>query len=90
MDEVFGNLCFKNEIIVRRGTKNVQSQFETIDALSTGHDMIYLMAMDRQEIKTLFRLCGTEAGQCARLEKARRQKAVTFGSGVPHAKHTLG
>ncbi|MYD31433.1 MAG: site-specific DNA-methyltransferase [Nitrospira sp. SB0675_bin_23] len=44
MDEVFGNLCFKNEIIVRRGTKNVQSQFETIDALSTGHDVIYLYA----------------------------------------------
>lgn len=44
MDEVFGNLCFKNEIVVRRGTKNVQSQFETIDALSTGHDIIYLYA----------------------------------------------
>lgn len=44
MDEVFGNLCFKNEIIVRRGTKNVQSQFETIDALSTGHDTVYLYA----------------------------------------------
>jgi adenine-specific DNA-methyltransferase len=44
MDEVFGEGCFKNEIIVRRGTKNVQSQFETIDALSTGHDTIYLYA----------------------------------------------
>jgi len=44
MDEVFGSLCFKNEIIVRRGTKNVQSQFETIDALSTGHDTVYLYA----------------------------------------------
>jgi adenine-specific DNA-methyltransferase len=42
MDEVFGPNCFKNEIIVRRGTKNVQSQFDTIDALSTGHDTIYL------------------------------------------------
>lgn len=44
MDEIFGQTCFKNEIIVRRGTKNVQSQFETIDALSTGHDTIYLYA----------------------------------------------
>ena len=44
MDEVFGEGCFKNEIIVRRGTKNVQAQFETIDALSTGHDTIYLYA----------------------------------------------
>lgn len=44
MDEVFGPACFKNEIIVRRGTKNVQSQFENIDALSTGHDYIILYA----------------------------------------------
>lgn len=42
LDEVFGENCFKNEIIVRRGTKNVQSQFETIDALSVGHDTIFL------------------------------------------------
>jgi len=44
MDEIFGSSCFKNEIVVRRGTKNVQSQFETIDALSTGHDTVYLYA----------------------------------------------
>lgn len=42
LDEVFPGGSFKNEIIVRRGTKNVQSQFETIDALATGHDSIYL------------------------------------------------
>ena len=44
MDEIFGSSCFKNEIIVRRGTKNVQSQFETIDSLATGHDSIFLYA----------------------------------------------
>ncbi len=42
MDEIFGDLSFKNSIIVRRGTKNVQSQFATIDALSTGHDTTLL------------------------------------------------
>lgn len=42
MDEIFGDGCFRNEIIVRRGTKNVQSQFDTIDSLATGHDTIYL------------------------------------------------
>ena len=42
MDEIFGESSFKNSIIVRRGTKNVQSQFETIDALSTGHDSLLL------------------------------------------------
>ena len=46
MDEVFGGACFKNEIVVRRGTKNVQSQFETIDALATGHDSILLYSRD--------------------------------------------
>lgn len=40
MDETFGRDNFRNEIIVRRGTKNVQSQFETIERLSTGHDTI--------------------------------------------------
>lgn len=42
MDEVFGRDNFRNEIIVRRGTKNVQSQFETIEKLSTGHDTILI------------------------------------------------
>ena len=40
MDDVFGERSFKNSIVVRRGTKNVQSQFTTIDSLSTGHDSI--------------------------------------------------
>jgi len=44
LDEIFGETSFKNEIIVRRGTKNVQSQFETIDSLAVGHDSIYLYA----------------------------------------------
>lgn len=44
LDEVFGGNCFRNEIIVGRGTKNVQSQFDDIAALSSGHDTIYLYA----------------------------------------------
>lgn len=42
MNEIFGRDNFRNEIIVRRGTKNVQSQFESIDSLSTGHDTIII------------------------------------------------
>ena len=42
MDEIFGERNFKNCMIVRRGTKNVQSQFETIDSLATGHDSVLL------------------------------------------------
>jgi len=41
MDEVFSN-GYRNTIIVKRGTKNVQQQFETIDSLSTGHDSLLL------------------------------------------------
>jgi adenine-specific DNA-methyltransferase len=44
LDEVFGPGCFKNAIIVRRGTKNVQSQFASIGALAGGHDTILLYA----------------------------------------------
>lgn len=40
MDEIFGSENFKNCIVVRRGAKNVQAQFETIDSLSTGHEYI--------------------------------------------------
>ena len=47
IDEIFGENCFKNEIVVRRGTKNVQSQFETIDSLSTGHDSVYLYSRNQ-------------------------------------------
>ena len=40
LDEIFGVENFRNEIVVRRGTKNVQSQFEKIDSLSIGHDTV--------------------------------------------------
>lgn len=34
MDELFGEENYRNSVIVRRGTKNVQSQFKNIDALA--------------------------------------------------------
>ena len=42
MDEIFGALNFRNCISVRRGIKNVQSQFEDLKALSVGHEYIFL------------------------------------------------
>lgn len=42
MDGIFGAECFKNQIIVRRGIKNVQAQFENIDSLSVGHEYIVI------------------------------------------------
>ncbi len=37
-----GGENFRNAIVIRRGIKNVQSQFESISALSVGHDIIYV------------------------------------------------
>lgn len=42
LDEVFGTQNFRNCIAVRRGVKNVQSQFEDLQALSLGHEYIFL------------------------------------------------
>lgn len=42
MDEIFGLQNFKNCISVRRGIKNVQSQFEELKALSLGHEYVFL------------------------------------------------
>lgn len=44
IEEVFGEANFRNEIIVRRGTKNVQAQFENITQLATGNDTILLFS----------------------------------------------
>ncbi len=55
LDEVFGINCFRNEIIVGRGVKNIQSQFDDIDSLASGHDTIYLYAKNpNSRLKTLF------------------------------------
>ena len=42
MDEIFGLQNFRNCIAVRRGIKNVQAQFEEVQALSLGHEYIYV------------------------------------------------
>ena len=42
MDEIFGLQNFKNSIAVRRGIKNVQSQFDELKALSLGHEYVFL------------------------------------------------
>ena len=44
MDEIFGEECFKSAIIFKRGIKNVQAQFETIDSLTIGHEYVLMYA----------------------------------------------
>jgi len=46
LDEVFGEHNFRNEIVVKRGSKNVQAQFETIESLASGHDVILFYSKD--------------------------------------------
>ena len=40
MNELFGDECHKNIIVIRRGIKSVQAQFETIDSFNRGHEYI--------------------------------------------------
>jgi len=40
MDEIFYENNFRNELIVKRGTKSVQEQFKQVDSFASGHDII--------------------------------------------------
>ena len=44
--EIFGEENFRNMIVVRRGVKNVQSQFNDISNLSSGHEYILCFSKD--------------------------------------------
>ncbi|MCX8198210.1 MAG: site-specific DNA-methyltransferase, partial [Candidatus Micrarchaeota archaeon] len=39
-DEIFTEGNYRNSIIIRRGAKNVQAQFDTIDRLSSGYEFV--------------------------------------------------
>lgn len=40
MDDIFGEENYRNSIAIRRGTKNVQAQFEFVDSLNSGWEFI--------------------------------------------------
>ncbi len=42
MDEIFGRENYRNSIITRKGAKNVQKQFETVEKLNAGFDTIVM------------------------------------------------
>lgn len=44
MDEVFGAGCFRNCIVVPRGTKSVQAQFARVESLAVGHEYLLFYA----------------------------------------------
>jgi adenine-specific DNA-methyltransferase len=41
-NEVFGESNYRNSIIIRRGAKNLQTQFDTIDALNSGYEYVLM------------------------------------------------
>ncbi|MEZ4726825.1 MAG: site-specific DNA-methyltransferase [Caldilineaceae bacterium] len=65
MDEIFGEENFRNCVVVPRGTKSVQSQFEEIDSLATGHDylLIYTKSIESKLQKLQSSLGETEPGK---------------------------
>lgn len=41
-NEIFGEENFRNAIIIRRGPKSLQAQFETIDSLNSGYEYVLM------------------------------------------------
>lgn len=48
MDDIFGSENHRNTICVRRGIKNVQAQFEDVQALSVGHEYVLMYSKRRE------------------------------------------
>jgi len=47
-DEIFGEDNFRNQIIVRRGAKSLQAQFDTWDKLGQGHEYLLFYSKNSQ------------------------------------------
>ncbi|MCL6431202.1 MAG: site-specific DNA-methyltransferase [Anaerolineae bacterium] len=64
-DETFGPDNFRGEVLVRAGTKNVQSQFDEVSALATGHNsiLLYSKSSDHRLPKLLERSDRFEPGK---------------------------
>jgi SAM-dependent methyltransferase len=59
-DEVFGEINYRNTIIIPRGIKNVQSQFEDIKGLSVGHDVLIFFSKNAKSRVKKLSLPGTD------------------------------
>jgi DNA modification methylase len=65
LDEVFGPENFRGEILIRAGTKNVQSQFKEVSILTTGNNVIllYSKSRDAKLLKLMDKLQGFKPGK---------------------------
>ena len=59
-DEVFGEINYRNTIIIPRGIKNVQSQFKDIRGLSVGHDVLIFFSRNEKSRVRKLSLPGTD------------------------------
>jgi len=64
MDDIFGEENYKNTILLRRGAKNVQAQFDTIDKLSSGYEYVlfYSKTPNQRFAKMVKELAQTKPG----------------------------
>jgi adenine-specific DNA-methyltransferase len=63
--EIFGEENFRNMIVVRRGVKNVQAQFDNISNLSSGHEYVlcYSARADVRLPKLSYEIDESQAGK---------------------------
>lgn len=63
-DEIFGETNFRNQIIIKRGAKSVQAQFDTWDKLGSGYEIIlmYSKSSDYRFNKQMISLNKTKPG----------------------------
>ena len=49
LDEIFGNKCFKNEVHIKRKTKNIQSQFSEVRMLNIAFDSVFIYSKNENK-----------------------------------------
>ncbi|MBU6339176.1 MAG: site-specific DNA-methyltransferase [Rickettsiales bacterium] len=50
MDEIFGEENFKNYIQVKRGTKNIQAQFDEVDKLTSAYEFVIVYSKSSRKL----------------------------------------
>jgi adenine-specific DNA-methyltransferase len=50
MDEIFGEENFKNYIQVKRGTKNIQAQFDEVDKLTSAYEFVVVYSKNSRKL----------------------------------------
>jgi DNA modification methylase len=80
LDEVFGSDNFRNDIISRRGTTSVQSQFENIDSLIPGYYTTLLYSKSREtKLPVLrFQRVATQPGKWDTLWRSHDRKTMRY------------